>query len=215
MDTNFFLLVGSLSYAVLLVVWSSKKLAITETEFLGPMKGVAKWDPKESWASNLTAAGTILVTVVSAKPIQETLKYPAEYFVLSVFFAALGIVAPFFYNATCKEQSQGYVWSFLIATIMTVWSASGQLTTLGLLVRELYAPEKQVEVKGIVTTVDGIYPLVFVFVEALLFFTLIMIIPYTIRSIRVLIEKNRTPAEKALTVTEFVTIDVRPSWSIL
>ncbi len=208
---NTVILVGTLAYALFLVARSSTELKVTANEFCGPMKGQAKWDPKESWASNLTAAGTILVTVISAKPVQETLNIPVEYFALSVFFAALGIVAPFFYNAMRKDQSQGYLWSFMIATIMTVWGAAGQLATLGFLVKEIWAPSRlDTKTNKIV---DGISTLVFVALEVLIIFTFVMIIPYAKQTIRGLIDQNRGVGEQKARELGFV--EVSRSWSIL
>ncbi len=140
MNADFMILFLGLFYAVLLVCLSYKNLRIGDVNLTGSMKGPAKWDPKDSWASNLTAVGAILATVISAKSIQDKITgnpSAIEIFVLSVFFAALSITAPFFFNATRPaarnalqgkppvtqpiNQIQGSVLSFLVVSALTLW----------------------------------------------------------------------------------------------
>jgi hypothetical protein len=137
MDADFVILLLSVSYAVG-IVWSS----VPKLTGSPQMKGPAQWDLKESWASNLTAVGAIVTTVMAVKPIQEAAKLDVKLFVLSLFFAALSVTTPFVYNALAteprnrttngqvKEVEASLHW-FLIASVMTLWAVIGQLLTLG------------------------------------------------------------------------------------
>jgi hypothetical protein len=75
-----------------------------------------------------------------------------EFLGMSIFFGALILVAPLIYNATRtkkkvddnegepgekKDQYQGYVWSFMLSSLITLWGAVGQLMALFLLFGKL------------------------------------------------------------------------------
>ena len=114
------LLWGSLAYALVVLVlifpWRTRRLC----DRMGP----AVWDPKQSWASTVTAIGAVLATVLSARPelpfktdivelgtvgaLLGTLlstwpelpfkpkvgKIKTEFLGLSIFFGALILIAP-------------------------------------------------------------------------------------------------------------------------
>src|SRR5215469_18496251 len=87
------------------LTWNSVR-KIANFRWDAPMGGL-KWDPKESWASTLTAVGAILGTVTSTPlllPKDTRLLSKAEFSSLSLFFGALTIIAAFLYNATRREK---------------------------------------------------------------------------------------------------------------
>jgi hypothetical protein len=106
--------------------------------------GSPTWSFKDSWASNVTVASGALVTLLtfSSLPDQPFHFTKSGYAVLSFLFAALIGLAPILYNLLRKEvdakdatdkpviQYQGYVASFLLACLLTLWGVGGQLATL-------------------------------------------------------------------------------------
>jgi hypothetical protein len=151
--------------------------------------------------------GGIFTTLLSTKSIQETITgkpspgEPAsvEIFVLSVFFIALSIIAPFFYNAVGPEarprvntsepakKIQGYVWSFLVACALTLWGASGQIATLVTVLYNLAKPGSP-------------HNFLFYVFAALLAVAFLMIWPYAQKSIRGTIEDFTPKTEETQSV---------------
>jgi hypothetical protein len=149
-DWLYFVIFAPLVGAVLwvcarwLVLWRQKYK-------LGKRLGPANWDFSKSWGSNVTVVGALLGTILAAGvlPEETTTASKATYSGLNLFFGILVLVAPLIYVATqrakdvhrsttVKEaQYQGFVWSFLIASTLTLWAAVGELVTVGLLLQEI------------------------------------------------------------------------------
>jgi hypothetical protein len=107
----------------------------------------------ESFASTLTAAGALLGTIIAASVLpEETVNLSRAGFTgLNLIFGVAIVVAGVVYaaaqlpvwkdvpNEANKQESkfQGYVLPFLLAALITVWAAFGELLTLWLLIAEL------------------------------------------------------------------------------
>lgn len=126
---------------------------------LGGRLGPASWDFSKSWGSTLTAVGALLGTILSASVLPDTTSVPkATYAGLNLFFGALIVIGPFAYTATqgikpvhrtrtVKEpQFQGYVWSFLLATAITLWAVLGELATMFAVFDEIQVGQTMPEV---------------------------------------------------------------------
>jgi hypothetical protein len=179
------LILGTLAFALILTVISA---ATTPGIKLSGSMGPARWDPRESWASTLTALGAVLGIVLSASvlmPKEAPATLARHLTALSVLFGVLTVVAPFVYNATRRRvssaagvgepQHHGYVWSFLLASCTVLWAVSGQLATLFFLVRELHM---RGSISGLIS---GIFQIVVVV-------SFIALTPYATRSIRIALE---------------------------
>ncbi len=101
--------------------------------------GPAGWDFGQSWASNLTAAGSILGFIVTSvvypdRPIHLSKE---NYLALNGLTLALAGLAPFVHKVFSRTtvvqeagvQVQGRVYGFLFACAITVWSVLAQLWT--------------------------------------------------------------------------------------
>jgi hypothetical protein len=118
--------------------------------------GNTTWDFSQSWASNLTVAGTVLTALLGWAGLAEYGKYLSKnsYLCLSVLFAALVSLAPAVYNFTRRSitvpvpdpddannvsgvRIEGYVFGFLLASFVTVWAVLGQLFTIAFVMAEL------------------------------------------------------------------------------
>ncbi len=108
--------------------------------------GLPNWDFSTSWASNFTAAGAILGTVLAADILSDTrLMSSNSYAGLSLFFGGLVLIAPFIFAATSRkdltEQTanessvvyDGNAWFFLVSSAVTLWAVIGELWLLMLL----------------------------------------------------------------------------------
>ncbi len=117
--------------------------------------GSVTWDFSQSWATNITVAGTALTTLLSFTGLPEYGKFMAKssYLSLALLFGILVTLAPSVYNFIRKPVDppppdlanptkaigpvfQGYVFGFLLASFLTLWGVLGQLTTIGLLLWE-------------------------------------------------------------------------------
>jgi hypothetical protein len=105
--------------------------------------GPANWDFTKSWGSNLTALGALLGTIIAAGVLPDQTAVPkTTYAGLNLFFGALILIGPLVYTATQtsaaadpakspqEPQLQGYVWSFLLASAITLWAMLGELGTI-------------------------------------------------------------------------------------
>jgi hypothetical protein len=144
---------GSLILAVIVTFISAILLTIRNSSPLDRM-GPGKWDYNQSWASTITGMGLILGSVLSAQVLPAApIHLPKQsYGALGVLFAALIVLAPLLYNMVrfpvqvhpdpkqpdkTEIQYQGFVGVFLVASTLTVWGATGQLITIGLLFDEI------------------------------------------------------------------------------
>lgn len=209
---------GALAYALVVLIlifpWRTRQLC----DRMGP----EVWDPKQSWASTVTAIGALLGTVLSARdlPIKTeggTIK--TEFLGMSIFFGALILIAPLIYNATRtkkkvddkagepgekKDQYQGYVWSFMLSSLITLWGAVGQVIALFLFFGMLKL--------SLATAFQWLFGL-----------TLFPLIPlYAWRSIRIAIQTADVAATKKQTELDWKSRGIQkqsepplPEWSIL
>jgi hypothetical protein len=121
--------------AVVWVAWRRHKRAYPDASFRHRF-GDASWDFQKSWSSNLTVIGGILATTVASGALPSEVAKSTRYAGLGLLFAVLALVAPFAFAAT-KDASGGFVWAFLITSLITLWATFGQLTTAYLLFGEL------------------------------------------------------------------------------
>lgn len=136
-------------------LWTREMNRFNMATRLGP----AGWDFSKSWASNLTAAGALLGVVVAGSilPDPPHLLTKSQYGALNVYFGLLVAAAAFFYNAIVvrKEikplpptdpskppdpvtyQSVGLVWTYLVASLLTLWAVWGELGTLYVMLTDI------------------------------------------------------------------------------
>jgi hypothetical protein len=116
--------------------------------------GPANWNYSTSWASTFTLVGALLGTILAQSGVvpEPTHYLPrAAYAGLNVVFAMVTVLAPFLYTALSRvehphsrtglrrPQYQGFVWSFLLATALTLWAVLGELITVSVLLSEIGA----------------------------------------------------------------------------
>jgi hypothetical protein len=129
------------AFALLLVRWLVGEYP--SKAGMGAPIGPANWDFTKSWGSTLTVVGALLGTVLASSVLPDDTSIPkATYAALNFFFAALIIIGPFIYTATQRSrpvdrtstvqepQFHGYVWSFLLASCVTLWAALGEFGTI-------------------------------------------------------------------------------------
>jgi len=154
---------------------------------LNQRMGLPEWTASGSLATNLTALGTVLMTVLAstALPASTHILLKSEYATLGLLFGVLVLLAPIVYNSIRVQSKkdptvyEGYVGMFLLASVVTLWGVFGQLTTLWYLVGELwearYMPHDAVMAfRACIAAVTG-----------LLFF-------YALVAIRVKVHKSKT-----------------------
>ena len=119
--------------------------------------GPATWDYSSSWASTFTLVGALLGTVLAQSGVlpQPTryLSSRASYAGLNVAFVIITVLAPLVYTALSSGEPpqrgmgvgrphyQGFVWGFLLATVLTLWGSLGQVVTVIFLLREIAASD--------------------------------------------------------------------------
>ena len=138
MDSLSVLVIGAFVLALVLLIARYASLHRKSEAFAGrwnsPM-GKTKWNFTTSWATTLTTIGALLATVVSAlKTSQFT--GPCLFFGLLVLVAPLAYLIPGRQEAGSADESpslQGYVLSFLIACLLTLWGVFGELVAIILL----------------------------------------------------------------------------------
>lgn len=159
--------------ALALVVILGRWLTIDGRPGLTRRLGPVDWDFSKSWASNVTVIGALLGTILSAGVLPEVTTTPkATYAGLNLLFAVVIVVAPFLYRATqsvvavhqttaeTEPQYQGYVWSFLVSSALTLWAVVGELATIGLLFDEIRTgrsmPSAAVWTMGALLAISGV-----------------------------------------------------------
>ncbi len=195
MWTPYDLVIASLIWAVFLMLIAIWWAELTKINW-GEEMGSVRWDASKSWTSTFTAVGAILSVALSAlkdilPPATHQMSSKGAYSGSSLFFGALIVLAAFFYNATLhpanvtalsgatKKELRGRVVFFLLATTLTIWGASGQVGTLGLLLEELKEKGPPVPLPA------GLF-------QFLLIVVLAILVVYVPRSVDVAIT-NRTP----------------------
>lgn len=142
---------GSLALAVFFIVVRLIFLQRTPATKFGftSRLGPGGWKFSDSWASNLTAVGVLLGTVVAASVLPENphLLTKTQYGALNLYFGMLVVVAAFLYNALVAKKevpgdatkkpippatylTEGFVWSYLLASLLTLWAVWGEVGTL-------------------------------------------------------------------------------------
>jgi hypothetical protein len=121
-----------------LVPWET-----TRVDLLKRM-GSPGWDFTSSWASNFTVVGAVLGTILGAGvlPDQTHLFPKGSYSALNLLFGVVTVLAPIAYLASqardpAANELRGYVWSFLVTTVITLWAVLGELATIAFLLYEI------------------------------------------------------------------------------
>ena len=113
--------------------------------------GSPSWDFSKSWASNVTVAGAILSIALALAALPDQTHYinKGGYAILNLLFTVLVGMAPFCFNVFRKAsvddsapdgsqlQYQGYIICFVVASGVTIWAVTAQMTTLVILLDEL------------------------------------------------------------------------------
>jgi len=159
------------------------------------------WDFSRSWATNVSSiAGIVGVAIVSAvttdfKPFSQA-SVKSSYAVTTVLMGAIVIAAPSLYTLLQKKQGNqmvGSVGGFILASLFTIWGTIAQLLLQGAL---------------LITFVFEKPPSRFalLLVPLILLFGLILLVPYSIKSIQVALA-NETPAQPPAKAAGEMTLD--------
>lgn len=153
--------------------------------------GLPEWNASGSLATNVTALGTVLMTVVASTALPSTTHtlQKSEYATLGLLFGVLVFLAPIIYNSirvpSTQDQAttapyEGYVGIFLLTALVTLWAVFGQLATIWYVVGELrearYMP----------------FGSLFIFRACIAVVTLLLFI-YAFVAIYVKVRKSKTP----------------------
>jgi hypothetical protein len=141
----FLIVFGSLGLALVFIVvrWLTfrRDAKCTLTSRMGPVG----WKFTDSWASTVTVVGALLGTIVAsnALPEETTLQPKITYAGLNFLFGVVIVLAPLLYTSTAapvqltrrnvhgkEPQFQGYIWTFLAASCLTIWATVGELATV-------------------------------------------------------------------------------------
>jgi hypothetical protein len=130
------------AFVLLTVAW--RTLSASKRPGVERRVGPVNWDFTQSFASNITVFSAVLGTILSAGVLPTDLPADrlAAYAGLNLLFGIAVIAGPFLYTALQKTelvnargkqkepQYQGFVWSFLVATIVTTWATAGEFVTI-------------------------------------------------------------------------------------
>jgi hypothetical protein len=160
------------------------------------------WDFSRSWATNVSSlAGIIGIAIVSAvttdfKPFSQA-SVKGSYAVTTLLMAAIVVAAPSIYTLLQKKQDNqmvGSVGGFILASLFTIWGTIAQLLLQGALLTT-FVLEKP----------GSRFALLLV--PLILIFGLILLIPYSIKSIQVSLA-SETPAQPSAKPTrDQMTLD--------
>jgi len=200
-------LIASVVACLVALVWLKKK-GIAFSQRMGP----PAWNFADSWGTNITVGGGLLTTLLGFGALPEQTHYlnKTAYLCLSLIFAALITVAPSIYAllrtpvnvpGAPTPQYQGYVFSFALASGVTVWGALGQLGTVGLLFHELAAARE-------------ISPAVLFSLIAVLGLVGLLLLLYGCRTV-VQIASQQQNAARVGGAAPGVAAPPLPSWSVL
>jgi hypothetical protein len=139
--------VAAVAIAVLGVVLGTWKKKPAD-HWIGKRMGSVAWE--ESWCSNVAVGAGLLTLLLDATvlPGQTRLLPHGSYVLLSALFAALVALAPAIYggfrspkvigaDGTEEMQEQGFAGIFVLASVLTLWGAAGQIATALFALREL------------------------------------------------------------------------------
>jgi hypothetical protein len=186
---------------------------------LNQRMGLPEWTASGSLATNLTAVGTVLMTILAspALPLTTHTLQKSEYATLGLLFGVLVFLAPIIYNSirvpSTRDQTpttayEGYVGMFLLASLVTLWAVFGQLATIWYAVAELWQAHYMP------------YGSLVVFRACIVVVTLLLFI-YAFVAIYVKVRKSktpvRTPAQPAPEISKPAepTTVALPKWRLL
>jgi hypothetical protein len=171
------LLVSVVVVAITCISLSRKKISLLRR------MGGATWTFGQSWGANVTIGAGLLGTFLTlvAFPEHPQILDKGSYTLLQALFAALIALAPLVYglfrrdvqaniNGVATTDSQGYVMMFLFAGGLVLWAALGQLTSLGVLIREFVLGE-------------GLAPFTGNILEALVLILWLLLVVYALHSL--------------------------------
>jgi hypothetical protein len=115
--------------------------------------GQMGWDFTQNFATSTGVIGSVLTLILTngALPTPTRILPNGTYAGLAVFFGTLVIIAPILYNGTATRvnvaapterdtgcEYRGRVWGFLLAAVATEWGLLGSISTVFLILLELY-----------------------------------------------------------------------------
>lgn len=181
---------------------------------LGQRVGPANWSFAESWASTLTAFGAVLGMILLSQVLPAEGRYvsPRSVALLNLLFGFLVVLAPFVYAATSVRVQasgapadtppavsyEGVTATFLLASVITLWAALGEVATIALTAAELSPPGFSFYLFGVVLAAVG----------ALMIF-------YAWRSIRWVLEVQSEHETRARLLAPGTAPTGRPAWTLL
>jgi len=131
---------GALALAVILIVLEYLSFAKLK---LSNRMGTPEWS--KSWASKATVGAAFLTTVMSLVGDQTSLMHKTGYIVTAALLTAVAALAPIAYAVTQRPvvldggaiEHQGFVFTLLAASVLSLWAAFGQLALLIFALEEL------------------------------------------------------------------------------
>lgn len=115
--------------------------------------GQIGWDFTQNFATSAGVIGSVLTLILTtgALPAPTHILPNGTYAGLAVFFGTLVVIAPVLYNGTATRvnvaianerdtacEYRGRVWGFLLAALATEWGLLGSISTVFLILLELY-----------------------------------------------------------------------------
>lgn len=117
-------LLGAVLLVLAVLIWS-------DVDWSQDMKAV-EWSGEKSWAGNLALLASLVTALGGFVTIGEADK--PRLAILGVVFSLLSLLAPLLYRTTLhtfinegQEEQRGPVYGYLLASIITLWSALGGL----------------------------------------------------------------------------------------
>ena len=138
-----------------LVIWGSFGVSIAVALAAGisvrdklfSKMGSTSWSFSQSWASNITVvSGLVGITVLGYIPKEagSPILLESQYKILFLIFVLFAALAPLVYNFSRHTEvkgdqiiANGKAFMFILASVFTIWSSTGQLATQALLIQEL------------------------------------------------------------------------------
>ncbi|HEX3622027.1 MAG TPA: hypothetical protein VHT97_06915 [Acidimicrobiales bacterium] len=204
---------GAAALVVVLARWACWGGDASTRPALDQRLGPANWSFSDSWASTLTAFGSVLGMILLSAVLPEDGRYASARSValVDLLFGFLVVLAPFVYNATSvpvksvagpdappEVSYEGTTLTFLVASALTLWAALGQVATVALIAAEL-APRGAT----------------FYLFAAVLAVVMVLMILYAWRSIRWVLEVQSEHEARARARPADVARARRPVWTLL